>query len=171
MPFYGTAVFDPALIIAQVCRQGSSWGRLGGLWRTDQGVGASPAALHCPQIVAVQSLFYVSLGPLLLVTLGVSPLVEQPRCAGLHGPWSGRVLCALLSPRSTSQAARQRHPSCRCSTSLTTRPSACTPSWAGAAAWTLPTRCCCLQCPHDHGGSVLLPRMVIVAHLANAVVG
>ena len=78
MPFYGTAVWDPALIIAQVCRRGSSWG---GLWRTAQGVGASHAVL-CPQIVAVQSLFYVSLGALLLVTLGVSPPVEQPPVRG-----------------------------------------------------------------------------------------
>lgn len=81
MPFYGTAVWDPALIIAQVRRHCSSWEAV---WRTDQGVGAPPALL-CPQIVAVQSLFYVSLGALLLVTLGVSPPVSRPVLRGCPG--------------------------------------------------------------------------------------
>ena len=92
MPFYGTAVWDPALIIAQVRRHCSSWEAV---WRTDQGVGAPPAALLCPKIVAVQSLFYVSLGALLLVTLGVSPPVPQPPCVAWL-PWC--VFACVSSP-------------------------------------------------------------------------
>jgi hypothetical protein len=76
--FYGTSVWDPALIIAQarLARAGGCRG-----WLAARSVQAERAptgssgrltrvARAPPQIVAIQSLFYISLGFLLMLSLG-----------------------------------------------------------------------------------------------------
>lgn len=71
--FYGTAVWDPALIIAQVrlCVVSLAFECVRRVERQDAKLTACGRWRSWPpQIVAVQSLFYVSLGFLLLLTLG-----------------------------------------------------------------------------------------------------
>jgi hypothetical protein len=91
--FYGPVVFDPALIIAQArARARAPPPSLPGL----AVCASSEPALA--QIIAVQSLFYISLGFLLLLTLGAGDAARRvrsrSRCLALSrapGPVSGAL--------------------------------------------------------------------------------
>ncbi len=82
--FYGSTVWDPALIIAQARAAGRTPCVCGHALAPDTSCGH---AARSPQIIALQSLFYISLGFLLLMTLGA------PR----HGCAAAR--CAAPAPR------------------------------------------------------------------------
>ena len=95
--FYGPVVFDPLLIIAQAStrhrRAASPSGR-------PASPRAQPHALS--QIVAVQSLFYISLGFLLLLTLGANRGAARRACVPAHA--------AAPSPRPRRACVRRALP-------------------------------------------------------------